>query len=103
MQVKTGYPSFQGGNVARNTGYGGNGILGNKPGNVNGGYGNKSGARFGKIERSGLRCDFCGKQGHVKAGCYRLIGWPNANQKYFQRGKFRANNVVFESYGPTIK
>ncbi|GAA0149418.1 hypothetical protein LIER_36929 [Lithospermum erythrorhizon] len=96
MQVRTG--SFGTNGVPRYNRYGGNGILETKPGSANnsGTYGNKNGARFGKGDRQGLKCDFCGKPGHVKSSCYRLIGWPNPNQKNYHRGRFRTSNVYMQ-------
>ncbi|GAA0186936.1 hypothetical protein LIER_34224 [Lithospermum erythrorhizon] len=62
-------------------------------------FGNKSGVRFGRMERANLKCGFCGKQGHVKSGCFRLIGWPNQNQNQnYSRGKYRANNAFVQDF-----
>ncbi|GAA0149387.1 transmembrane signal receptor [Lithospermum erythrorhizon] len=50
-----------------------------------------------------MKCEYCGKPGHVKAGCYRLIGFPNQLKKTgsrstsgYQKGRV---NAVFHEEG----
>ncbi|GAA0138741.1 hypothetical protein LIER_34974 [Lithospermum erythrorhizon] len=56
--------------------------------------------RFGdRLDKSQLKCDYCGKRGHVKAWCFKLIGFPKwwpGNKEIVRRvrPRFVANNVV---------
>ncbi|GAA0146465.1 transmembrane signal receptor [Lithospermum erythrorhizon] len=59
------------------------------------------GQRFDKPDKSHLKCDHCGKRGHLKAGCFKLRGypdwWPGANDMNLKsKGKFVANQVFME-------
>ncbi|XP_048495171.2 uncharacterized protein LOC125495015 [Beta vulgaris subsp. vulgaris] len=38
------------------------------------------------LEKAKLKCDHCGMRGHVKEGCYKIIGYPS---KFQERGKPR--------------
>ncbi|GAA0153054.1 hypothetical protein LIER_11379 [Lithospermum erythrorhizon] len=55
------------------------------------------GQRFDKPDKSHLKCDHCRKRGHLKAGCFKLRGypdwWPEAKDMNLKRkGKFVANH-----------
>ncbi|GAA0144432.1 hypothetical protein LIER_35933 [Lithospermum erythrorhizon] len=59
------------------------------------------GQRFDKPDKSHLKCDHCGKRGHLKAGCFKLRGypdwWPGAKDMNLKsKGKFVANQVSME-------
>ncbi|GAA0158002.1 hypothetical protein LIER_15137 [Lithospermum erythrorhizon] len=76
MQAKTSFVSH---GMARNNNYATNGASSSR--NVpssrnvlsNNSYENRSGPRVGKVDRIGLKFDYYGKSGDVKAGCYKFI------------------------------
>ncbi|GAA0166847.1 hypothetical protein LIER_21912 [Lithospermum erythrorhizon] len=41
--------------------------------------GNRSGAgsRFDKVDKTLLKCEYCGEKGHLKSDCFKLVGFPD--------------------------
>ncbi|GAA0165898.1 hypothetical protein LIER_21182 [Lithospermum erythrorhizon] len=59
------------------------------------------GQRFDKPDKSHLKCDHCGKRGHLKAGCFKLRRYPDwwpgtKDMNLKSKGKFVANQVFME-------
>ncbi|KAL2895629.1 Retrotransposon-derived protein PEG10, partial [Bienertia sinuspersici] len=44
-----------------------------------------------KQEKMKLRCDYCGKRGHVQGGCFELNGFPEWYKSSRPRGKLPAH------------
>ncbi|GAA0142192.1 transmembrane signal receptor [Lithospermum erythrorhizon] len=52
------------------------------------------------VDRSQIKCEYSGNSGHVKAGCFKLVGfpdwWPKSTNGGFDRGmSSTVNNVVY--------
>ncbi|GAA0150837.1 hypothetical protein LIER_09689 [Lithospermum erythrorhizon] len=59
------------------------------------------GQRFDKPDKSHLKCDHCMKRGHLKAGCFKLRGYPDwwhgaKDMNLKSKGKFVVNQVSME-------
>ncbi|KMT07464.1 hypothetical protein BVRB_6g150820 [Beta vulgaris subsp. vulgaris] len=47
--------------------------------------------RKDKQEKLKLRCDYCGKRGHIQTGCFELNGFPDWYKGNKPKGKFAAH------------
>ncbi|GAA0162379.1 hypothetical protein LIER_18484 [Lithospermum erythrorhizon] len=55
-------------------------------------------------DKSHLKCGFCGKTRHVKASCFRLVGFPkwwgnNKGNNSFNKPRSTMNNVDYQEQG----
>ncbi|KAL3645378.1 hypothetical protein CASFOL_010558 [Castilleja foliolosa] len=57
------------------------------------------------VDKKKLRCDHCKKTGHLKKGCYELIGYPDwfkSNPKFQEKGKKKGGTATAETTGDTL-
>ncbi|GAA0157747.1 hypothetical protein LIER_14945 [Lithospermum erythrorhizon] len=68
-------------------------------------------SKYIMVDKSQLKCDNCEKRGHVKAGCFKLKGypnwWPNVVSIHFtdlsgSSFSFRANSTFMKKYDSWI-
>ncbi|KAL3638051.1 hypothetical protein CASFOL_018064 [Castilleja foliolosa] len=58
------------------------------------------------VDKKKLRCDYCKKMGHLKKGCYELIGYPDwfkSNPKFQEKGKKKGSAAAAETAGDTLE